>query len=58
MSSQAERKIFDMIEAGQITAEEGLRLINAMGSSQNDTPIRMFTLMKRLLLQQSHLKIS
>lgn len=36
MSSQAERKIFDMIEAGQITAEEGLRLINAMGSGRND----------------------
>jgi hypothetical protein len=36
MSNQAERKIFDMIEAGQITAEEGLRLINAMAGSQND----------------------
>jgi hypothetical protein len=31
MTDQAERKILDMVEQGQITAEEGLRLINAMG---------------------------
>jgi hypothetical protein len=30
MTNQAERKILDMIEKGQLTAEEGLRLINAM----------------------------
>ncbi len=31
MVDNAERKIMDMIQAGQITAEEGLRLLNAMG---------------------------
>ena len=34
MSDEAERKIFDMVEQGQITAEEALRLINAMGSDE------------------------
>lgn len=32
MVDKAERTIMDMVEQGQITAEEGLRLINAMGS--------------------------
>lgn len=31
MVDEAERKILDMVEKGDITAEEGLRLINAMG---------------------------
>lgn len=31
MVNQAERKVLDMVEQGQISAEEGLRLINAMG---------------------------
>lgn len=31
MVDNAERKIMDMVQEGQITAEEGLRLINAMG---------------------------
>jgi hypothetical protein len=34
MADEAERKILDMVEQGQITAEEGLRLMNAMGSGQ------------------------
>ncbi len=33
MSGDAERKILDMVEQGQITAEEGLRLMTAMGGS-------------------------
>ena len=35
---QAERKILDMIEQGVLTAEEGLRLIDAMnvGKSEDD----------------------
>ncbi len=33
MTEPAERKILDMVEEGAITAEEGLRLINAMGGS-------------------------
>jgi hypothetical protein len=32
MVDKAERKILDMVQEGQITAEEGLRLINAIGS--------------------------
>ena len=35
MTDQAERKILDMVEQGQITAEEGLRLINAMGGDHH-----------------------
>lgn len=34
MVDKAERKILDMVERGQISAEEGLRLINAMGSDR------------------------
>jgi hypothetical protein len=34
MSSEPERKIFDMVEQGQISAEEALRLINAMGGQK------------------------
>ncbi len=37
MSDEAERKIFDMVEQGQITADEALRLINAMGSEEKET---------------------
>jgi polyhydroxyalkanoate synthesis regulator phasin len=37
MSDEAERKVFDMVEQGQITAEEALRLINAMGSDEKET---------------------
>ena len=33
MIDSAERKIMDMIEQGQLSAEEGLRLINAIGSN-------------------------
>jgi hypothetical protein len=32
MVDKAERKILDMVQEGQISAEEGLRLINAIGS--------------------------
>lgn len=32
MVDSAERKVLDMVEQGQISAEDGLRLINAMGS--------------------------
>jgi len=35
MVNQAERKVLDMVEQGQISAEEGLRLINAMGGQDN-----------------------
>ncbi|MDY6847366.1 MAG: hypothetical protein SVP52_09560 [Chloroflexota bacterium] len=35
MVNQAERKVMDMVEGGQISAEEGLRLINAMGGQDN-----------------------
>jgi polyhydroxyalkanoate synthesis regulator phasin len=31
MMNKAERQILDMVEEGQLSAEEGLRLINAMG---------------------------
>ena len=34
MVDKAERKILDMVEQGQISADEGLRLINAMQSRQ------------------------
>lgn len=37
MSDEAERKIFDMVEQGQITAEEALRLMNAMGSEEDES---------------------
>ena len=36
MVDQAERKILDMVEQGQITADEGLRLINAMHKNHTD----------------------
>jgi len=36
MSNEAERKVFDMVEKGQITADEGLRLIKAMESGKED----------------------
>jgi hypothetical protein len=35
MVDKAERKILDMVEQGQLSAEDGLRLINAMGSDRN-----------------------
>jgi hypothetical protein len=35
MVDQAERKILNMVEQGIISAEEGLRLINAMGAGKN-----------------------
>jgi hypothetical protein len=38
MVNQAERKVLDMVEQGQISAEEGLRLINAMGG-QGEKPL-------------------
>ena len=34
MVDKAERKILDMIEQGQISAEDGLRLMNAMGTDK------------------------
>ena len=37
MVNQAERKVLDMVEQGQISAEEGLRLINAM-DGQSEQP--------------------
>jgi len=37
MVDNAERKIMDMIQQGQITAEEGLRLINAMGGGTQES---------------------
>jgi len=37
MVNQAERKVLDMVGQGQISAEEGLRLINAMGG-QSEQP--------------------
>jgi hypothetical protein len=37
MPDNVERKIFDMVEQGQITAEEGLRLINAMGGYSDES---------------------
>ncbi|KUK46128.1 MAG: hypothetical protein XD73_1002 [Anaerolinea thermophila] len=37
MVNQAERKVLDMVGQGQISAEEGLRLINAMGR-QSEQP--------------------
>lgn len=38
MVNQAERKVLDMVEQGQVSAEEGLRLINAMGG-QGEQPL-------------------
>lgn len=35
MMDEAERKILEMVENGDITAEEGLRLINAAGGQQD-----------------------
>ncbi len=51
MVDNAERKILDMVEKGQISAEEGLRLINAMsasessdgGTTQPETPTRLMS---------------
>lgn len=39
MVDKAERTIMDMVERGQISAEEGLRLINAMGSKGDSTDV-------------------
>lgn len=36
MADQAERKILDMVEEGTISAEEGLRLINAMEGTKKE----------------------
>jgi polyhydroxyalkanoate synthesis regulator phasin len=36
MTNEAERKVFDMVEKGQISADEGLRLIKAMGSHKEE----------------------
>ena len=38
MANEAERKILDMVEEGSITAEEGLRLINAMDGGGKAKP--------------------
>ncbi len=38
MVDNAERKIMDMVEQGQLSAEEGLRLINAMGGNHPPIP--------------------
>jgi len=38
MVSKAERQILDMVEQGQLSAEEGLRLINAMGEPPTVSP--------------------
>jgi len=38
MVDKAERKIMDMIEQGQLSVEEGLRLINAMGNEKESVP--------------------
>jgi len=38
MPDEAERKIMEMIEQGQISAAEGLRLINAMSSGEKVSP--------------------
>jgi len=37
MANEAERKIMEMIEQGQITAEEGLRLMKAMNNGSKST---------------------
>lgn len=37
MADEAKRKVFDMIEQGQISAEEGLRLIKAMEGHKDDS---------------------
>ncbi len=39
MSDNPERKILDMVEKGQISPEEGLRLINAMKGSHASKPV-------------------
>ncbi|HCU56669.1 MAG TPA: hypothetical protein DF984_00310 [Anaerolineaceae bacterium] len=36
MSDQAQRKVFDMVEQGRISADEGLQLINALHGNQHD----------------------
>ena len=36
MVDEAQRKVFDMVEKGQISADEGLRLINAMEASNKE----------------------
>jgi hypothetical protein len=38
MVGKAERQILDMVEQGQLSAEEGLRLINAMGGKTESGP--------------------
>ena len=38
MSNEAERKVFDMVEKGQISADEGLRLIKAMEGRKEEKP--------------------
>jgi len=40
MVDSAKRTIMDMVEQGQITAEEGLRLINAMGSQKEPHEVK------------------
>ena len=42
MTDEAERKILDMVEQGDISAEDGLRLMNAMARSQPFTPKSSF----------------
>lgn len=38
MTNKAERKVLDMVEQGQISAEEGVRLMSAMESRVTDDP--------------------
>ena len=40
MVDSAKRTIMDMVQQGQITAEEGLRLINAMGSQKEPHEVK------------------
>lgn len=40
MVDKAERAIMDMVEQGQISAEEGLRLINAMGGQRESQDVK------------------
>ena len=37
MADQAQRKVFDMVEQGRISADEGLQLINALQGNQHDS---------------------
>jgi len=55
MTDEVERKILDMVEQGQITAEEGLRLMNAMNTGQEQIDLGEEGLTSASIIQEDDL---